>query len=415
MNILVLNCGSSSVKCQLVETSPELYASNRDRQLAKVIVEKIGAPESPVSGEAFDKPPLRFERHVPGHHEAVELAVDTLMAQLGGLLHSKEEIGGVGHRIVHGGERFTHSVLMDDRVVREIEELSELAPLHNPANLKGFFAARDILPHAPHVAVFDTSFHQTIPRQAYTYGLPYGLSGQYRIRRYGFHGTSHRYVVQRFAQLQGSAPEDFKIITCHLGNGCSMTAVNGGRSVDTSMGFTPLEGLLMGTRSGDIDPAAVLYLMEREALTPEQTGRILNHQGGLLGLSGVASDMRTLVEHSRQGHERARLAIDVFCYRVKKYIGAYFAVLNGCDALIFTGGIGENRPEIRAGVCDSLGALGVRLDPERNASVSGTEGRISGPDSPMQVWVIPTNEELVIARDTLNCILSGHHGAFTSE
>lgn len=405
MKVLVLNCGSSSVKCQLIETSPEQAAASTDRRLARISIDRIGAGESQVRCEAPGPDAFEYRRQVGGHHEAVRIAVETLLDRLGKLVHSKEEIEGVGHRIVHGGERFTHSVLMDEEVVRHIEAASELAPLHNPANLKGYHAARAVLPRARHAAVFDTAFHQTIPPRAYLYGLPYSAYERHRIRRYGFHGTSHRYVTERFAQLRGSVSENFKLITCHLGNGSSMAAVDRGKSVDSSMGFTPLEGLMMGTRSGDVDPAAVLWLMDRENLSTADAARILNQQSGLLGISGVASDMRTLLERSRNGEERSQLAIDVFCYRVRRYLGALFAVLDGCDAVIFTGGIGENCAEIRARVCGSLGSLGIRLDPERNAEAEGAEMRISAAEASTEVWVIPTNEELLIARDTMRCIL----------
>jgi len=406
MKILVLNCGSSSVKSQLIETSPEQIAANTDQRLGRITVENIGAEESIVSGQVLEKQPFRFSKSIGGHRAAIETAVDTILDRLGERLHSKEEIDGVGHRVVHGGERFTGSVLIDDDVIRAIEAASELAPLHNPENLKGYQAARSILPYAHQVAVFDTAFHQTMPPRAYLYGLPYSFYERYRIRRYGFHGTSHRYVTERFAQLRGSTPDRFKLITCHLGNGCSMTAVDRGRSVDSSMGFTPLEGLMMGTRSGDVDPAAVLWLMERENLSTQEAACILNQKSGLLGLSGVDSDMRAVLERARQGDNRSELAIDVFCYRVKRCLGGLFAVLDGCDAVIFTGGIGENSPEIRARICDSLGALGLRLEAERNGNAPGAEMRISADGSAAEVWVIPTNEELLIARDTVQCILS---------
>ncbi len=405
MKILVLNCGSSSVKSQLIETSPEQIAADTDQRLGRITVENIGAEVSVVSGQVLERPPFRFSKRIAGHPEAIETAVDTLLDRLGERLHSKEEIAGVGHRVVHGGERFSDSVLIDDDVVRAMEAASELAPLHNPENLKGYRAARSILPQARQVAVFDTAFHQTMPPRAYLYGLPYSLYERYRIRRYGFHGTSHRYVTERFAQLRGSSPENFKLIVCHLGNGCSMTAVNRGGSVDSSMGFTPLEGLMMGTRSGDVDPAAVLWLMDRENLSTQEVARILNHKSGLLGLSGTDSDMRAVLDAARRGNGRAELAIGVFCYRVKRYLGALFAVLDGCDAVIFTGGIGENAPEIRTRICDSLGALGIRLEPQLNENAAGTEARISAENSTREVWVIPTNEELLIARDTVRCIL----------
>jgi acetate kinase len=317
------------------------------------------------------------------------------------LLKDGHDIEAVGHRMVHGGERFSAPVELDDAIAGEIEELNELAPLHNPENLKGYRAARQVLPRARHVAVFDTAFHQTIPPKAYVYGLPDALWRKHRVRRYGFHGSSHRYVSHRYAQIHGFARPDYKLITCHLGNGCSITAVEGGKSVDTSMGFTPLEGVLMGTRSGDIDAGAVLYLMAKEGMTPQQMDHVLNRQSGLSGLSMASNDMRTLLELSRQGHAPAELAVETFCYRIRKYIGAYYAVLNGCDAVIFTGGIGENAPDIRRRTCGGLEALGLHLHPERNRQAVGIESNIASAEAGPEIWVIPTDEGLVIARDAV--------------
>jgi acetate kinase len=386
MKVLVLNCGSSSVKYQLIETSPELMASGSDRLLARGSVEPVGT-------EA-----------IPDHNEAIRIALASLADPERGAIQRLEEIEGVGHRIVHGGERFRESVLIDDSVIRGIEECVDLAPLHNPHNLSGYFASRRLLPQAAHVAVFDTAFHQTLPAKAYTYGLPHGLCARYRLRRYGFHGTSHRYLAQRFAQIHKRYPEACKLITCHLGNGCSMCAIEGGRSVDTTMGFTPLEGLLMGTRTGDVDPAAVLHIMRWERLTVELMDSLLNKGSGLYGISGISNDMRTLLEHARRGNERACLALDVFCYRIRKYIGAYYAVLDGADAIIFTGGIGENAAAIRARACESLDSLGIRVDAATNSSALGVEADISAEGTRTRVWVIPTNEELLIGRDTARCI-----------
>ncbi len=331
MKILVLNCGSSSVKFQLIETSPEQMETSTDRVLNRGVV------ESANSGDA----------------------VHSVIA---GILGSSSGIDAVGHRIVHGGERFPRSVVITEEIARDIEELSELAPLHNPHNLKGYCTARAALPGVPQVAVFDTAFHQTLPPHAYLYALPQDLYVRHKVRRYGFHGTSHRYVALRYARLRHAPPERLKLISCHLGNGCSMCAIDRGRSIDTSMGFTPLEGLIMGTRTGDIDAAAVLHLMTREGLDVEAAGELLNKRGGLLGMSGVSNDIRAVIDEAGRGHERARVAIDAFCYRIRKYIGAYFAALNGADAIIFTGGIGENRPSIRARACESLDALGIALD-----------------------------------------------------
>jgi acetate kinase len=320
-------------------------------------------------------------------------------------LGDPREIEAVGHRVVHGGERFKASVLIDDEVLRGIEECFDLAPLHNPPNVKGYRAARDVL-RVPHVAVFDTSFHQTMPREAFFYGLPYVLYQRHGIRRYGFHGTSHRFVSQRLAERLGRAAEDpeLRLITCHLGNGCSVAAIRGGRSVDTSMGFTPLEGLVMGSRSGDLDPAIVPHVMVREELGPTEASALLNKHSGLLGLSGVSNDMRALLEAEAEGNERARLALDVFCYRLKKYLAAYVGVLAGLDGLAFSGGIGENAAAVRARALAGLGAIGLALDPERNAAARGLEAEISPEGARCRVFVIPTNEELLIARDTCRIV-----------
>jgi acetate kinase len=409
MKILVLNSGSSSLKFQLIETSPEQIAANSDKLLARGSVERIGTPEAIFSYEAPGKAGGKSTGEALEHRSAVKAAVRVLTDPETGVIHTHEEIEGVGHRIVHGGEYFTGSVLMTPEVVKQIENTIDLAPLHNPANLKGYYAARALFPHAPQVAVFDTAFHHTLPPKAHIYGLPYVLYSRYRIRRYGFHGTSHRYVSYRFGQLHDSSPAAFKLITCHLGNGCSMCAIDHGKSVDTSMGFTPLEGLLMGTRSGDVDPAAVLYVMTAQDLSVHEAESLLNRQSGLYGVSGISNDMRELLEQSGKGHSRARLAIDVFCYRVKKYLGAYLAALNGADAVIFTGGIGENAPAIRARICDSLAALGIEIDGQKNEAAIGKETDISAAGAAVRAWVIPTNEELLIARDTLRCILRIPH------
>lgn len=405
MEILVLNSGSSSLKFQLIETSPEQILADADRVRARGSIEKIGTGEAIISIEA-DGAKTKSTREVLEHRDAVGIAASCLQ-DAGGI--RKEQIEGVGHRIVHGGEQFTQSVLIDDEVLHHIREAIELAPLHNPHNLKGYAAAHEMLPQARHAAVFDTSFHQTLPRQAFMYGLPHVVYDRHRVRRYGFHGTSHRYVSYRYARMQGKTRQEYKLITCHLGNGCSVCAIDHGRSVDTSMGFTPLEGLLMGTRAGDVDPAAVLHVMSKEELSIHEISSLLNKHSGLYGLSGISNDMRTLIEQAGKGHERARLAIDVFCYRVKKYIGAYLATLNGADAVLFTGGIGENAPTIRAQICERLDALGIVLDPVRNEAARGQASRISRDDSACQVWVIPTDEELLIARDTLRCMLGLPH------
>ena len=409
MKILVLNAGSSSVKFELIETSPAQIENNQDRSLAEGSIEKIGSGEAIVSYKVAGAGEKKFSREVLEHQQAVKIAIDLMTAKPDGVIQHTAEIAGVGHRIVHGGEQFSASILMDAEVVRQIESSIELAPLHNPPNLKGYSAATAILPSSKHVAVFDTAFHQTLPPRAYLYGLPYVVYTRHHIRRYGFHGTSHRYVRYRYAQIHNVASSEVKLITCHLGNGCSVCAIDGGKSVDTSMGFTPLEGLMMGTRTGDVDPAAVLHIMEKEGLRFEEINSMLNKHSGLYGVSGLSNDMRTLLKHREQGNERAATAIDVFCYRVKKYFGAYLAALNGADAIVFTGGIGENAPAVRAQICERLDALGVVIDAKKNESAVGEEQEISADRSAVKVWVIPTDEELLIARDTLRCILNLPH------
>jgi acetate kinase len=393
MKILVLNCGSSSVKFQLIDTSPAQIASNQDRAIAKGQVEKIGSSEAVVRFQG-----QKFFRSIREHGEAIQVALECLKEDADG-------IEGVGHRVVHGGEKFTASVEITPPVLEAIEACVELAPLHNPHNLKGYRASRQLLPQARHVAVFDTAFHTSLPPRAYLYGLPYMFYARDRIRRYGFHGTSHRYVSYRWAQLQGSTRDRFKMITIHLGNGCSMTAIDHGRVVDTSLGYTPLDGLLMGTRCGDIDPGVILHILAKHELYVHELEALLNKQSGLLGLSGVSNDMRDLLGAAEKGEARAALAVDIFCYRIKKYLGAYLAALDGADAVIFTGGIGENAPAIRAQVCAGLSFCGIALDEAKNASAIGVEASLSTGTSRFPVWVIPTNEELLIARDTCRTIL----------
>jgi len=420
MKILVLNCGSSSLKFQLIETTPELIASNQDRLLARGEIEKIGSADSIVSFSAHGGAPAKSSRPILSHKEAIQTAFEC-MSTAQGIVSDLKEIEGVGHRVVHGGEYFKQSTVIDDDVVHRIESLIELAPLHNPHNLKGYYASKALLPHATQVAVFDTAFHQTLPPRAYLYGLPYLYYTRDKIRRYGFHGTSHRYVSYRFAQIHNAKRDAYKMITCHLGNGCSVCAIDQGQSVDTSMGFTPLEGLLMGTRAGDLDAGAVLYLVGRAEMGLHEVDVVLNKNSGMYGISGVSNDMRELEAEAAKGNSRAQMAIEVFCYRVAKYIGAYFAVMNGADALIFAGGIGENAPAIRDRICASLGALGIRIDTKKNMDAVGVEMDISADagtsavlssstaGASTQVWVIPTNEELLIARDTLRSILKIPH------
>ena len=401
MKILVLNCGSSSVKFQFIETDLDRIDRNQDRLLARGQVESIGTHEAVVSCQADARTVHDVGVDILDHHAAIAKVLSLL--QRVGALADPKEIEAVGHRVVHGGV-FHSSQRITPEVLRKIEDASELAPLHNPHNLNGYHICTQLFPDRPQVAVFDTAFHQTMPTRAFLYALPYDYFRRHRIRRYGFHGTSHRYVAFRFRQLSGRSKEDTNLITCHLGNGCSLTAIQFGRSVDTSMGFTPLEGLVMGTRAGDVDPSILLHLMAKQEMSSHEVATLLNRHSGLYGISGESNDMRELLESSHQGHERARIAIDVFCYRLRKYIGAYTAVLGHVHALIFTGGIGENAPPIRELACQNLGQLGYKLDPEKNRRAVGVEAEISAPASRAQIYVIPTNEELLIARDTYRTI-----------
>ncbi len=408
MNVLVLNAGASSVKFQLVRTDADLMAADADQRLARGIVERIGG-EALITFEEEGRPPRRTAEPIRTHRAAIEAILRWVTAEgteTGiGALH---EIHAVGHRVVHGGERFSNSVLIDADVLAGIEEMIDLAPLHNPHNLKGILAVREILgPAMPQAAVFDTAFHHTIPDFAYTYAIPYSLYRRHRVRRYGFHGTSHRYVAWRYRKITGTTREDTRLVTLHLGNGCSACAIAGGDSVDTSMGFTPLEGLVMGTRSGDLDPAILEYIAAKEGLNFDQIDVLLNKQSGLLGISGLTDDMRELLaEEHEHADRRARLAIDVFCYRVRKYIGAYLAAMGGADAIVFTGGIGMNSADVRTRILNGLDWMGIDLDPDRNAATTGgLEGPITSDDSRLAAWVIPTDEELLIARDTARLVL----------
>jgi acetate kinase len=413
MHILVLNVGSSSVKFQLIDTDGQAIAAARDRRLAGGQIERIGG-EAIVSLAATDQRPTKSAVPIRDHAAAVEHIIKWLTSQESGVpISSVAEIEAVGHRVVHGGERFTRSTKVDDDVWRELEELIELAPLHNPHNLRGITAARAVLgPGVPQVAVFDTAFHHSLPETAFVYAVPYQLYRRYRVRRYGFHGTSHRYIAYRYRQLTEKAREATKIITLHLGNGASACAIVGGISVDTSMGFTPLEGLVMGTRSGDLDPAILDFVSAKEGLSLREVDSLLNKQSGLLGISGLTADMRELLaEEAEHGDRRARLAVDVFCYRVKKYIGAYLAAMNGADAIVFAGGIGENSPDVRARICAGLEWLGIEIDAARNSAIVGAEGRIDREGSRVNIWVIPTDEELLIARDTWR-VVTGVEGTY---
>jgi acetate kinase len=396
MNVLVLNCGSSSLRFQVIATDLAAIEKDGDRRLASGRVERIGS-EALIEIEVQGKPRVKRAEALRDH----KAALDAILPSLG------TDIDAVGHRVVHGGEKLTRSVLIDESVIEGIEECIELAPLHNPANLKGIHAARARFgTKTPQAAVFDTSFHATMPETSYLYALPYWTYVRHKIRRYGFHGTSHRYVAYRYRKLTGKRREDVKLITLHLGNGCSACAIEAGRSIDTSMGLTPLEGLVMGTRSGDLDPSILEYLAHREGMSFAEIDAMLNKQSGLVGLSGITNDMRDLLEEERlHGDRRARLAIDLFCARVRKYIGAYLARLNGADALVFAGGIGENAAGVRERICANMDFCGLVLDPEKNArTVNGAEGDIARPASRVRVWVIPTNEELLIARDTVRCV-----------
>jgi len=402
VHILVLNVGSSTLKFQLIDTDAASIAAATDRRLAGGQIERIGG-EAIVELNAAGRPSVKTAVQLRDHAAAVEYLIGWLASeQSGAAITRVAEIEAVGHRVVHGGERFSQSVRVDDEVWRAIEDLIDLAPLHNPHNLRGISAARAVLgPGVPQVAVFDTAFHHTLPEIAYLYAIPYQFYRRYRVRRYGFHGTSHRYIAWRYRQLTGTARDATKIITLHLGNGASACAIVGGNSMDTSMGFTPLEGLVMGTRSGDIDPAIVDFVSAKEGMTPREVDALLNKQSGLLGVSGLTADMRELLdEESEHADRRARLAIDLFAYRVRKYLGAYLAAMNGADAIVFAGGIGEHSPNVRARICQDLDWLGIRLDPAKNDGMVRGEGRIDADGSRVALWVIPTDEELLIARDT---------------
>ena len=392
MNILVINCGSSSLKYQLINSETEGV-------LAKGLCERIGIDGmltyQPEGGEKE-----KSEIAMPTHTEAINAVLAALTNEKSGVIKSLSEVGAVGHRVVHGGEKFTSSCLINDESMKAIEECNDLAPLHNPANLIGIRACQELMPGVPMVAVFDTAFHQTMPDVAYTYGIPYEYYEKYKVRRYGFHGTSHSYVSKRTAEIVGKPYDQMKIIVCHLGNGASISAVNCGKSVDTSMGLTPLEGLVMGTRSGDLDPAIIDFVGKKEGLSLDEMNEVLNKKSGMLGISGVSSDGRDLEAAAETGNKRAQLALDVFDYRVIKYIGAYAAAMNGVDAIAFTAGIGENNIKMRKDVCSSLTYLGVKLDEEKN-NVRGEERIISADDSKVQVLLVPINEELAIARETL--------------
>ena len=392
MNILVINCGSSSLKFQLIDMTTEAVQ-------AKGLCERIGIDGSRIVYTPAGGEKMTIESPMPTHTEAIKLVLDCLTNAEYGVIKSLKEINAVGHRVVHGGEKFASSTIITDEVIKVIEECNELAPLHNPANLIGINVCRELMPGVPMVGVFDTAFHQTMPKKAYLYGLPIKAYTDYKIRRYGFHGTSHSFVSKRVAEFLGKPLEDLKTIVCHLGNGASICAVDGGKSVDTSMGFTPLAGLVMGTRSGDIDPAILEYYANKEGLTLSEVTTVLNKKSGMEGLTGGKSDFRDLEEGYEAGDQACVDAIEVFCYNVARFVGAYAASLNGVDVIAFTAGIGENSGFVRGKICEYLGYLGITIDAEQN-SKRGEDIIISTPDSKVTVCVIPTNEELMIARDT---------------
>ena len=395
MIVLVVNCGSSSLKYQLVNMDNE-------EVMAKGLVEKITLPDARLTHK-WNGRKKEIVQPIPDHKVAVKLVLDLLTDPEAGVIKSMKEIDAVGHRVVHGGEEFASSTLITDEVMKALERCSAFAPLHNPPNIIGIKACRAIMPEVPQVGVFDTSFHQTMPPEAYMYGIPYELYKEDGIRRYGFHGTSHRYVADRIAEVMGVKKEDLRIISCHLGNGSSLAAIKGGRSIDTTMGFTPLAGMLMGTRCGDIDPAIVCTVMDKHNLSAQEMDTLMNKKSGVLGISGVSSDFRDLGEAAAAGNERARLALDMFHYQVRKLIGALAAAMGGVDVITFTAGVGENGIEDRAAICEGLEYLGAELDAERN-NVRGKDALISTDDSACKVYVIPTNEEIMIARDTKDIV-----------
>ncbi len=408
MNILVINCGSSSVKFQIVRTDIDLIEKNQDKRLANGILERIGS-QSLITLQTEGQHKIKKAQPIRDHRAALDFILRWIISpdsKINGI-NSLADIHAVGHRVVHGAENFTMSVIIDDKVIEGIEDCIDLAPLHNPANLKGIIAARDLLGSGiPQVAVFDTAFHSTMQETSYLYAIPYQLYRRHKIRKYGFHGTSHRYIAYRYRQLVGVEREKVNLITLHLGNGCSACAIKKGESIDTSMGLTPLDGLVMGTRSGDIDPAIIEFLHHKEGMSLDEIDTVLNKQSGLLGLSGLTNDMRDLLAEAHEHQDRrANLAINIFCNRACKYIGAYIAEMRGTDAIAFAGGIGENSPEIRQRICGGLEWFGIILDDKLNKQhVGGKEGEISTKDSKVKVYVIPTNEEMLIARDTVRCV-----------
>ena len=399
MKILVINCGSSSLKYQVLDMTTEAL-------LCKGLVERIGMDGAVITHEKIGMDKVVNETPMEDHKAAIALVLDAIQDSEHGVVESMDEIGAVGHRVVHAGEKYASSVLITDDVIKALEECIDLAPLHNPPNLLGIAACQELMPGTPMVGVFDTAFHQTMPPESYIYALPYEYYEKYGVRRYGFHGTSHKYVAQRTAEMLNVNLDDLKIITCHLGNGASVSAIKRGKCIATSMGFTPLEGLIMGTRSGDIDPAIVEFIADKEGITVQEVNTILNKKSGILGISGISSDMRDVLEAAEEGNERAMLAMKAFAHRVRFYIGAYIAEMNGVDAIVFTAGVGENSIPMRDIICNDLGNLGIKLDVVKN-KVRGKELIISRDDSPVKVLLIPTNEELMIARDTYDIVTTG--------
>lgn len=395
MKILVINAGSSSIKYQLIDM-------DNDKVLAKGQADRIGIEGGNFKQKVEGREDFKLDIHMNNHAEAVKLVLDTLTSKENGVIGSLSEISAVGHRVLHGGEKFSGSVVIDDSVIAAIEECCELGPLHNPHNLTGIRACEKMMPGVPQVAVFDTGFHQTMPDYAYLYAIPYKYYEKYHIRRYGFHGTSHRYVTLRAAEMLGKKPEELKLVTCHLGNGSSISAVKNGKCYDTSMGLTPLEGIIMGTRCGSVDPAIIPLLMKKEGMTPDQIDHMMNKESGMLGVSEVTSDNRDIEEGARNGNERYRLIENMVVHQLTRYIGGYAAVMGGVDAIVFAGGIGENNPHYRARVAKNLEFLGVKIDEELNEKAKRTsvEYNISAPDAKVRMLVIPTNEELMIAKDT---------------
>jgi acetate kinase len=396
MKVLVVNCGSSSVKYQLLNMEDESV-------MARGLAERIGIEGSRLKHQAAEREEVIIEKPMPDHKTALKLITDVLTDEKTGVIKDMDEIYAIGHRVVHGGEKFSGSVKITDEVIDTLRECADLAPLHNPPNIMGIEACQQLMPGKPMAGTFDTAFHHTIPDYAYIYPIPYEYYKKYGVRKYGFHGTSHKYVAERAAEIVGKPLESLKIITCHLGNGASITAVDGGKSVETSMGFTPLEGLAMGTRCGSIDPAIIAFLMEKENKTIEEVNNILNKRSGVLGISGVSSDFRDLEQAAEKGDYGAKLAIEVFAYKVKKFIGSYSAVMNGVDVVVFTAGLGENSISMRERICSGLDYLGLELDPEAN-NVRGKEAIISKPGCKVKAVVIPTNEELMIARETVKIV-----------